>query len=135
MRHGRVAAGIDGRAGDAGRLVASAHRVAPDPLPGGGRIDRSRDAATVCSAVSHWVFTKKNVLFRLIGPPTLNPGMCCVNIALRQIVDVVLPFVRVQLRAGGRNRRPCPSNRSTPDRDHRHLTAAVAAELRRLRCR
>ncbi len=33
----------------------------------------------VCSARSHWLLTKKNVLFRTIGPPTLKPGMYWVN--------------------------------------------------------
>ena len=33
----------------------------------------------VCSAFSHWLFTKKKVLFRRIGPPTLKPGMYCVK--------------------------------------------------------
>jgi hypothetical protein len=38
-----------------------------------------RVVSEVWLARSHWLLTKKNVLLRRMGPPALNPGMCCVN--------------------------------------------------------
>src|SRR6185437_6070961 len=97
----RIAAGIDGGAGDAGGLIAASNHVAEDALARLGGVDGAGESAGLMRAQILEIHEEESFVLAVIvrqadGTADAEAGDLLHELALAHLVGIVGPFVGVE---------------------------------------